>query len=68
MHAPDNPETEIRHGEDLVVFSRAELDGILSDCFVDMREVVRDDQAADCVDIVRDRLTDDFYTNSTAPE
>jgi len=49
--------------EELYVYSEDDLADILSDAFVDLREVVADDQAADCVSIVYDRLTDDYYTD-----
>jgi hypothetical protein len=48
--------------DELYVYSREDYGRILGDAFVDIREVVRDDEtAADVVDIVYERLTDDFY-------
>lgn len=48
--------------EELYVYSRDDYERLLGDAFVDIREVVRDDEtAANVVDIVYERLTDDFY-------
>jgi len=48
--------------QELYVYSREDYGRILGDAFVDIREIVPDDEtAADVVDIVYERLTDDFY-------
>lgn len=49
--------------EDIYVYSEEDFSAILSDAFVEIREVrgVDDRQAAEAVDIVYERLTDDFY-------
>jgi len=48
--------------EELYIYSDDDLSCILSDGFVDIREVVEDDEtAAAVVDIVYGRLTDGFY-------
>jgi len=52
-----------RGSERLYVYSEEDVAKILSDCFIDMREVVDDYEAARCLDIVQGRLTDDYYSN-----
>jgi len=48
--------------EELYIYSREDIEKILGDAFVDLREVTGDDvEAAECVDVLYDRLTDDFY-------
>jgi hypothetical protein len=49
---------------ELFVYSRADVeDDIVPDMFVDFREVMSDETAAEAVDIVLERLTDDFYSH-----
>ena len=49
---------------ELFVYSRADIeDDIVPDMFVDFREVMSDETAAEAVDIVHERLTDDFYAH-----
>jgi len=48
--------------EELYIYSREDIERILGDSFVDLREVTGDDrEAAECVDVLYDRLCDDFY-------
>lgn len=48
--------------EELYIYSREDIERILGDSFVDLREVTDDDrEAAECVDVLYDRLCDDFY-------
>ena len=49
---------------ELFVYSRNDIeDDIVPDMFVDFREIMSDETAAEAVDIVYERLTDDFYSH-----
>jgi hypothetical protein len=51
-----------RDAETLIVLSERDIEDMLADAFVEMREVTRDDEtAAACVDIAHERLTDGWY-------
>jgi len=51
-----------RDPETLLVLSEDDIEDILGDAFVDIRERVEDDAtAAECVEIVHERLTDPWY-------
>jgi len=50
-----------RESEEIYAYTEEDLANILSDCFVDIRDVTGDSEAADIVDMVYGRLTDDFY-------
>jgi len=51
-----------RDGETLIVLSGRDIEDMLADAFVDIRERVEDDAtAAECVEIVHERLTDPWY-------
>lgn len=47
--------------EELYIYSREDIERILGDSFVDLREVCGDRDAAEAIDIVYAELTDDFY-------
>lgn len=47
--------------ERLIVLSDDDIDRVLADTYVDLREFMTDDQAAEALDVVRDRLTDRYY-------
>lgn len=47
----------------IYIYSEEDIAGIASDMFVDMRQIMDDDQAAEAVDICFERLTDDFYSH-----
>ena len=60
---------ETRDAEELYIYSAADFERILGDGFVDVREVVADDEtAAQVVDILYRRLTDDFYATQALEE
>lgn len=61
--APDNDAVDVCDEGQMYVYSEEDLSNILADAWVDMREVVGDDAAAECLDICYNRLTDDFYTH-----
>ena len=49
----------------LFVYSRGDIeDDIVPDMFVDFREIMPDETAAEAVEIVHERLTDGFYAHS----
>jgi hypothetical protein len=50
-----------RDGETLIVLSEDDIEDMLADAFVEMREVTDDETAAACVEIVHERLTDPWY-------
>jgi hypothetical protein len=54
------PEAE---ATELYVYSEEDIAGIASDMYVDLREVMDDDQAAEAVDICFERLTDGYYSH-----
>jgi hypothetical protein len=48
----------------LFVYSRDDIeDDIVPDMFVDFREIMPDETAAEAVEIVHERLTDEFYSS-----
>jgi len=47
--------------DNLFVLSQTDIEDILSECYVEMREVVGDDDAAVCVEIAHDEITDSYY-------
>lgn len=53
-----------RDAETLTVLSERDIEDMLADAFVEMREVTDDETAATCVDIVHERLTDPWYLAS----
>lgn len=60
----DRPAIRPRDDEHLYVYSPDDVADILADAFVDVREVVDDDDTAtECIDIVYERLTDEYYTH-----
>lgn len=53
---------DVRDDEQLYVYSEEDVAGIVSDMYVDVREVTNDDKtAAAIVEIFYERLTDDYY-------
>lgn len=55
---------EPRDDEDLLIYSEEDLAQILSDVYVDTREIVDDEDAAQLIDVVYDRLTDTYYSHT----
>jgi nitrogen regulatory protein PII-like uncharacterized protein len=53
-----------RDCEDLYVYSEEDLADIASDMYVDIRDVVDDEDAAAVTEIIFDRLTDEHYTHT----
>lgn len=47
----------------LYVYSDEDIEDILGDCYVDIHELVDEDDAAAVLNLVHDRLTDDFYAH-----
>jgi hypothetical protein len=65
MSSPDGPRERPLDEEALYIYSAEDFGNILADAFVELRELTDDDEtAAEAVDIVYDRLTDDFYTSN----
>lgn len=65
MSADKRPALRGPDCEELYVYSAEDLGRILGDGFVDVREVVADDEtASEVVDVVYRRLTDDFYSET----
>jgi hypothetical protein len=48
--------------EEIYIYSEKDLEAICSDVWLDLREVAGEQAAAQCIEIVHDRLTDDFYS------
>lgn len=54
----------VRDDDYLYILSEEDIQDILSDCFVDIREIVSDDEtASECISVTYDRFTDEFYSD-----
>jgi len=50
--------------EELYIYSQEDIERILGDAFVDLREISDDETAAQSIDIMYERLIDDFYDHT----